>query len=89
MCCDLCAHSCKCIDTECPLNLHLSIVTPKPRRTRTVSKDQVLELENQLTVLSKRITKKVISSKEQDNVSIIGCHSKLLEFGADQVRQAN
>ena len=88
MCCDLCAHSCTCIDIECSLNLHLSIVTPKPSRTRTVSKDQVLELENQLTLLSKRIKKKGISSKEQHNVSIIGCPSKLLEFGADQVRQA-
>ena len=80
MCCDLCAHSCKCTDKECSLNLHLSIVTPKQSQTRTVSKNQVLELEN-------TITNKGISSKKQ-HVSIIGCPSKLLEFGADQVQQA-
>ena len=38
-------------------------------------------------MLSNTITNKGISSKKQ-HVSIIGCPSKLLEFGADQVQQA-
>jgi hypothetical protein len=66
----------------------LSIVASKPNRKRTISKDQLIELEQQLSIMAETIAKNSVSIKEQHHVSVIGCPSKLLEFGIDQVKEA-
>ena len=87
MCCDICAESCRCQGKNCDMDLHLPTVEDDIEQSREISKQQTSELEQRLDDLRKTIVKDSIALKEQNQASIFGCPTKLLEFGTDQVQQ--
>ena len=87
MCCDVCAESCQCQGGNCDMDLHLPIVEDDVEQSRAISKEQTSELKQRLDALRKTIVKDSIALKEQNQASIFGCPTKLLEFGTDQVQQ--
>ena len=66
----------------------MPVVASKPNRKRIISKSQLIELEQQLCALAKTIVKNNASANEEQSIPVIGCPSKLLEFGNDQVKEA-
>ena len=87
MCCDICAESCQCQGGNCDMDLHLATVEDDIEQSRVISEEQTSELKQRLDDLRKTIVKDSIALKEQNQVSIFGCPTKLLEFGTDQVQQ--
>ena len=87
MCCDICAESCHCQGGNCDMDLHLPTVEDDVEQSRAISKEQTHELKQRLDALRKTIVKDSIALKEQNQASIFGCPTKLLEFGTDQVQQ--
>ena len=87
MCCDICAESCQCQGGNCDMDLHLPTVEDEIEQSRVISEEQTSELKQRLDDLRKTIVKDSIALKEQNQASIFGCPTKLLEFGTDQVQQ--
>ena len=87
MCCDICAESCQCQGGNCDMDLHLPTVEDDIEQPRAISEEQTSELKQRLDDLRKTIVKDSIALKEQNQASIFGCPTKLLEFGTDQVQQ--
>ena len=87
MCCDICAESCQYQGGNCDMYLHLPTVEDDIEQSRAVTKEQTSELWQRLDDLRKTIVKDSIALKEQNQASIFGCPTKLLEFGTDQVQQ--
>ena len=87
ICCDICAESCTCQGGHCNMDLHLPIlVEDEEEHSRTICNEKLLELKEKLHALKKTLIRDSIAIKEH-NASIIGCPTKLLEFGAVQIQQ--
>jgi len=88
MCCDICAESCQCQGGHCNMDLHLPIVVEEVEEyCRSISNEKMSELREKLDALKKTLVKDSIAIKEHNNAAIIGCPTKLLEFGTEQIQQ--
>ena len=70
------------------MDLHLPIVVEEvEEHCRSISNEKMSELKEKLDALKKTLVKDSIAITEHNNASIIGCPTKLLEFGTDQIQQ--
>ena len=69
------------------MDLHLPIVVEEVQEhSRSISNEKMSQLKKKLDAMKKTLSRDSIAIKEH-NTFIVGCPTKLLEFGTDQIQQ--